>query len=77
MKYNNINFNTLQKVAISNLNISLNLERLSSDDLECIEQMVGKKIVALTYDKVEEDFDGEIEILKSILSTLDSTKQTK
>ncbi len=76
MKFKNIRFNTLQKVAICNLNIALNLEQLSSDDLECIEQLVGKKIVTLTCDKVEEDFDDEIEILKSILSTIDSTKQT-
>ncbi|MBK5202088.1 MAG: hypothetical protein JJE21_11250 [Spirochaetaceae bacterium] len=75
MKYKNIKFNTLQKIAINNLNISLNLEQLSSDDLECIEQLVGKKIVALTYDKVEEDFNDEIEILKTVLTSIDFVKQ--
>lgn len=72
MKFVNISFSILQKVAISNLNIFLNLERLTSDDIECIEQTVSKKIVELTNNTIEEDFDDEIEILKSILESIDN-----
>lgn len=74
MKFVNISFSILQKVAISNLNIFLNLERLTSDDIECIEQTVSKKIVELTNNTIEEDFDDEIEILKSILESIDNIK---
>jgi hypothetical protein len=67
-------FNDIQKKTMSSLNLTLDFENLTSDEIECIEQKVGKRYVLITVDKKEEVYSGEKSILKSILSYIDSVK---
>jgi hypothetical protein len=67
-------FNDLQKKTLSSLNLTLDLENPTSDEIECIEQKVGKRYVLITVDKEEESYSGEKSILKSILDYIDSIK---
>lgn len=67
-------FNDIQKKTMSSLNLLLDFDNLTSDEIECIEQKVGKRYVLITVDKEEEIYSGEKSILKSILSYIDSIK---
>lgn len=67
-------FNDFQKRTMSSLNLALDFEHLTSDEIECIEQEVGKRYVSITVDKKEELYIDEISILMSILSYIDSIK---
>lgn len=67
-------FNDIQKKTLCSLDISLNLDDPTSDEIEYIEQKVGKRYVQITVDKKEESFSGEKSILKSLLDYIDSIK---
>lgn len=67
-------FNDIQKKTMCSLNINLDYNNLTSDEIEYIEQKVGKRYVSITVDKEEESYSGEKSILKSILSYIDSIK---
>jgi hypothetical protein len=68
-------FNDIQKKTMRLLNLTLDFNNLTSDEIECIEQKVGKRYVVITADRVDELYSGEISILKSILSYIDSIKK--
>lgn len=76
MNKKNYKFDKKQIFGMKELGLILHFDDLSSDDIECIEQKVGAKIVALTVDHEKESYIGEKPILKSILAYIDSVKHS-